>query len=293
MTRLRKLNAPMMAAMAAFALAGCTDLPEWFPGVRPPIDRYPVYEGAGFTERKPTEKERILAKSDFSLEVVRFEDSRRPRSTAYLSPDSVIYEYEPDELMQGVKFRLPVLLNKYLAYRSKSPKHYFVEVELLYLKPTIITGTFWDGRDMGRYSMDMEVRVLARRPDSQVAVFRTNKIHLEQPRQTYNGRDPSKEMDRARTYDLIEDGIRQLAEEIAWDIRMTDARNWKIPSPAATKQDRMNMRPVQIKPANPYAPMDPKGGAFPQKNIAPTAPADDYIAPETPEKTTESPDFQG
>lgn len=286
MTRLRTLMAPLLTGLL---LAGCTELPEWFPGVKPPIDRYPVYEGEGFTDYKPTEKERILARSDFSVEIVRFEDSRRPRSTAFRSPDQVIYEYEPDELMQGVKYRMPVLMNKYFAYRSKAAKHYLAEVELLYLKPMIITGTFWEGRDMGRYSVDVEVRVLVRRPDSQVAVFRTEKIHLEQPRETYNGRDPSKEMDRARVYDLIEDAIRKLSETIAWNVRMGDARHWNIPSPPATKKDRRTVLP-QIAPPNPYAPMDPKGGAFPPKN---TTPSDDYVVPEEPAKGEESPDFQG
>jgi hypothetical protein len=230
----------LAVAMLPLALAGCADS-GWNPfAARQRVVEYPPYEGEGYTEREPTEREKLLARADFSVEMVRFADARRPRSTALATPEGNIYDYEPDELLQGVTYKVPVLVNKYLAWRPKTEKHYRVEMELEQLHARIISGNLWSG-NMGRYATDVEARVMVRRPDSQVVLNKVYTAVLEQKRPTFNGRNPSKEMDRARVYDLVEDAFRAIAEDIAWDIRQQDARKWKVDTsvPAA------HMRPVK------------------------------------------------
>lgn len=206
--------------VATLLLAGCVE------GWRPRnMIEYPPYEGVGYTDREPTQREMLLAKSDFSVELVRFEDTRRPRNTQPLPSDNVIYEYEPDELLQGVTYKIPVLMSKYLSFRPQAAKNYRAEVELEALRTRIVTGNLLSG-NFGRYAVEMEARVLVRRPDSTVVIHRPYKLELEEKRQTFNGRNPTKEMDRARMYDLTEDAFRRLSEDIAWDLRQVDARRW-------------------------------------------------------------------
>lgn len=245
-----KMTRPLFVAMMVpLALAGCID----YTGINPFATRqraveYPPYEGEGYTEREPTEREKVIARSDFSAELVRFSDSRRPRSTALATPEGNIYDYEPDELLQGVTFKVPVLMNKYLAWRPKVAKHYRVEMDLEQLHSRIISGNLWSG-NMGRYTADIEARVMVRRPDSQVVLNKIYTISLEQKRPTFNGRPPSKEMDRARAYDLVEDSFRQIAEDIAWDIRQNDARKWKVDTtvpPAVLRPVKQNVQTNSI-----------------------------------------------
>lgn len=234
---------PLLALAMALALGGCADS-GWNPfAARQRVIEYPPYEGEGYTEREPSEREKLLARSDFSMELVRFTDSRRPQSTALATPEGNIYDYEPDELLQGVTYKVPVLVNKYMAWRPKVAKHYRVEMELEQLHARIISGNLWSG-NFGRYLADVQTRVMVRRPDSQVVVNKIYTITLEQKRPTFNGRNPSKEMDRARVYDLVEDSFRQIAEDIAWDVRQHDARTWKVDN---NVKPVGNLRPVQRK----------------------------------------------
>ncbi|MFZ2587263.1 MAG: hypothetical protein WAZ18_03995 [Alphaproteobacteria bacterium] len=234
------------ATLLALALNGCSTLKGWT--VRDATE-LPPYEGLGYTHREPTVQERILSASDFSVELVRFEDARYPRSTAFTAPDEVLYEYEPDELMQGITYRVPVLMNKYMAYRPVMPKHYKVEMELLTFQTRIIGGDWKSGR-FGRYFTRVEARMVARRPDSRVVLNRVYRFNIEQTRDTFNGRSPTKEMDRGRMYDLGEALIRRLAEESAWDIRRFDAMRWDLERENLAKEQagEVNIRPSNIKP---------------------------------------------
>lgn len=238
----RALSLSLMAA-ATLALAGCVDVmwdTDWLTPGNKRI--YPPYEGIGFTEREPTEREKLIAKSDFSIELVRFEDTRRPRSIGIDARDSVIYDYDPDQLLQSVSYKMPTLINKYLAYKPKLTKHYKAEAELLVLNSRIYTGDLLSGK-MGRYTVHLEANVLVRRPDSFVAVNKLYAVNRVEKRQTFDGRPPTKEMDRARMYDLVEDAVRGMAEEVAWDLRQNDVRAWNI------KEERK--APVAIRPAKP------------------------------------------
>jgi hypothetical protein len=216
-----------LLAALALVISGCSMLP-WGGSSYVSSSNLPPYEGAGRTGRPATEKELLLARADFSVEVARLTDSRRPRSLEHEAPDQIIYEYEPDNLIQSLVYRGPVLLNKFLAYRPKSAKHYLVEVDVLRLDSYIAKGKFMNGGHDGRYVTALEFEALVRRPDSQIVLRRTYTLKQDLPRKSHDGRHASKELDRATMYDVVEDGFRRLAENLAWDIRQTDARTWKI-----------------------------------------------------------------
>lgn len=240
----------MLAAVAVLgtSLSACAPITRSFSTGR---ESMPLDETGPWTNRTPTEKELLLARSDFSVELVRVTDARYPRSMEALSRDQVIYQYDPDTLLGGVSTQVPAILGKYLSYRPKQPKHYKVEIEIKKLRTDILTGTFWSGF-WGRYHADLELRVIARHPDSTVAVQRIYTLQEEQERQDYDGRGPSKERDRARMYDLVESLIRKSAEDIGWDIRQRDARRWKAPAPQSIPT-RLNQPPVDRASGTPNA----------------------------------------
>lgn len=208
----------VIATLAVGLLAGC--------GYRA-AEYTPVAEIGPWSEIDPTGMERKLALSDFSVELVRFVDSRRPQSREARIPDRIIYEYEPDELMQGVSYRFPVLVEKYACYRPKMAKEYKLEVELKRLQTVIKTGTLLTG-SYGRYNVNMEIAVLVRRADSTPVLQKHYRYEIETRRKAYDERSPSKELDRAKMYELVEQGIRQMSANMSWDLYTEDAPHWKV-----------------------------------------------------------------
>lgn len=224
-----------LALAAGLLLAGCVlevPTPDFGNGISHRTEYgFPVDETGAWTQHGATAREKAIAASNFSMELVKFTDARRPRSLEAETPDQIIHQYDPDQLLQGLKFRIPNIMERYLAYKPHQPKNYKLEVELVRLRTLVKTGTLWSG-SWGRYSVDMELRVIARRDDSTVVMQRTYHLAEEQPRQSHLGRGPSKERDRARMYDLTESMLRKICEQIGWDLRQRDARVWNPARPA-------------------------------------------------------------
>ena len=191
----------------------------------------------------------------------------------------MIYQYDPDTLLGGVSTQVPAILSKYLSYRPKMAKHYKVEVDIKNLRTTIRKGTFWSG-SWGRYHSTLELRVIARRPDSTVVMQRVFTYEEEQRRNDYDGRGPSKERDRARMYDLVETMLRKSAEDIGWSIRQMDARRWQAPAPQSIPT-RLNRPPVDRVSGTPDADSLPAIlGPLPVSGTAPAQPR--FIVPSAP-----------
>ncbi len=227
-------------ALVASLLASCSMLPGT--GSFSKIDSSsraftPIYEGGPWGMVEPRQQEILLAKSDFSVEIVRFTDARRARSTETAPPEALFYQYEPDTILGGVSTRVPALFDKYLAYRPQHAKHYKVELDLTNVRMNIKRGTFMSGSG-GRYSIELGVVATARRPDSSVILRRAYRFADTLPRHVYVGRSPSTEMDRAQMNALAESAIRFISMNIGWDIRQTDARRWDVetPPPGSTFQ---------------------------------------------------------
>ena len=199
---------------------------------------FPVDDTGAWTHHGPTSAERALAGSHFSVELVRFTDARRPRSMEVETPDRLIYQYDPDTLLQGAAYKSATLLNKYLCYRPTYPKDYKVEIDLDHLTTLIKTGTWWSG-SWGRYTVAIEMHVLARRPDSSVVLDKLYTFRQERERKDFNGRGPSKERDRAVMYDMVEVGIRKIALEIGQDLQR-DAHRWQLPDAASAAENALH-----------------------------------------------------
>ncbi|RYG58965.1 MAG: hypothetical protein EON60_11840 [Alphaproteobacteria bacterium] len=264
----------VLLAVLGTSLSACVDMPGL--NVSKGTDSLPMDETGEWTYRDPSEKELLLARSDFSVEMVRFTDSRRPRSMELQSDDQMIYQYDPDTLMGGVSYNVPAILGKYLSYRPRMPKNYKVEVELKRLTTVIKAGTLWSG-SWGRYNVDLEVTMIARRPDSTVVARKSFRYNKDQRREDFNGRGPTKERDRTRMYDLTETLLRKAAEDIGWEIRQRDARRWHVAEPQSIPT-RLNLPPIDAASGTPNADDMPR--------LSPTLPgAEPVIVPSTPVDT--------
>lgn len=276
-----------LLALLGTSLGGCIiEIPTPTLDLSKGLDKMPRDETGPWTYRDPTEKELLLSRSDFSVEIVRFTDSRRPRSMESEDGDQLIYTYDPDTLMGGLSFQVPGMMGKYLSYRSKMPKHYKVEIDLKRMVTVIKAGTFWSG-SWGRYHVDYEINVIARRPDSTIALQKSFTYSENQPRQDYNGRGPSKERDRSRMFDLTESLMRKAAEDIGWNLRQRDARLWKAPAPASIPT-RLNIAPSELKArASGTADADERPARLMpvEPVIVPSSPADSWQDGPQPEDT--------
>lgn len=198
-----------------------------------------------------TDREKVLFRSDFSVALNQFEDKRTPRSLMAQQPKGIIYQYDPDDLVQGVTYRLPVLLETYLTYRPRKDKHYQVDVAVTELQTFIKTGSFLDGR-FGRYAVRLELAVVVRRPDSRVVLARHYRQRLEAPRKSYDGRNPTAETDRAAMFDLVDMAMRRTADNIGWDIRRNDYLRWDVQDdPSQRAPAPLKSRPTLLLPEEP------------------------------------------
>jgi hypothetical protein len=206
----------------------------------------PADETGPWGYKGTSRKETLVARDDFSIELVRFTDARRPRSLERGPTEQIMDVYDPDDLLAGVNTRLPALYEKYLTYKPRSAKNYKVEIELRELRTEVLNGDFWHG-PFGRYKVKMEMEATARRPDSQVVLRRGYRFEDVQKRKTYTGRSPSVEMDEARLIDLVDAAVRTTAKNFAYDIRQTDAKHWRPDhetAPIPTTRVRMVPQPT-------------------------------------------------
>ncbi len=198
----------------------------------------PPHESGKWVDGTPRERELLVAKTDFSMEVVRFTDIRRPRSLNQAPDEQFMDVYDPENVLQGITTRMPALYEKYLAYKPKQLKHYKVEFDLLDLRTEVLNGNLWSSR-FGRYAIALELEVTVRRPDSSVILRRVYKVEDTQNRDSGNGRSPSQKMDEARLMALVDAAVRKTAMDLAWDVRQLDARRWKperdVPVPTASR----------------------------------------------------------
>jgi|GEM_PF-2459831 len=198
-----------------------------------------------FTNGSAKSKANVLAKENYTLDIIRFDDRRTARAAARDVTDDVIYEYEPDTLLGGVAHRLPVLFSQHFGYGLNKPNTLLVEMDVQKLKTLIKTGTFTSG-NFGRYIVDLEIDITVRDTNSAILLVDTYRENFELRRKSFNGRPPSAEMDRSRTYQMVDEAVRRMAERVALDVkpefkkaqakRKQEARNFERAQRKATKE---------------------------------------------------------
>lgn len=237
------LAAPLLVfLLLPLALGGCSASLTATPQ-RPPNEMGP-WMPAPFQNKMA-----VLAADEFSMEVVRFTDARRPRSLERGPMEQSIDLYDPDQLLQGITTRLPALYQKYLAYKPRMEKHYLLEFDVKELRTEVLTGSWLSG-PYGRYLVKLEVEAIARRPDSQVVLKKSYTYQQTMRRVTYNGRSPSVAMDEARLTDLVDTAVRATSVKLVKDLFKNDADSWEPAteaSPVPTSRTRLVPQPTLLR----------------------------------------------
>ena len=205
-----KWQAMVLAAACTLGLAACSSAP-----ARMDESSYRIAPFSGST--------------DYTVKTILLEDERYPQSFTPEQADDVIYEYNPDELLDGVQYRLPVLFDKHFPGNrnlrdADSVRLYYAEIEVNHLRTMIRTATFDTPSHFGRYVAELEVTVTIRLPDSTTLVRKSYSDREEIRRLSYSGRSPSAEMDRRRLYTMVEELVAKMAEDAARAARSKDNR---------------------------------------------------------------------
>ncbi|MFZ2620215.1 MAG: hypothetical protein WAX89_05015 [Alphaproteobacteria bacterium] len=148
----------------------------------------------------------------YVLEVVTMNDSRTARNMAPDEKQNVQYEYDPERLLSGVKYRLPVLFEKHFDLKP-APHKYYVEMELKELRTLVRTGDLMSGH-FGRYHVRMALDYTIRAKDSRVLLKDSVDVTASRIRTSSIGRDPSAELDQQKLYDLVDACVRNLSARI-------------------------------------------------------------------------------
>ena len=167
-----------------------------------------------------------IAQNNFDLEIIRFTDARLPAGRVPLENPRVIYEYDPEDLLNGVNYRIPVLLDKNFDLTNVPEPIYKVEVDLLKLRTYISTGGLWEGKH-GKYNIELETLITVREPNSAIIFQENYDIDLTDKRYAGNARSPSAKYDQQSMFNLTEAAIRQIAQKVAWRMRAAHNKRMK------------------------------------------------------------------
>lgn len=155
--------------------------------------------------QEPTEK--------FSLHLREFKDARTPRAQASDVSQDIMYEYNPEKLMSGVSYRMPLLLKKHFNTNPDVQPAYKTEIHLKKLRQYIETGNLFTG-GFGEYVTRLEIYSIARRGDGSVLWEGPVDVEISTGRNSYQGRAPSAELDRQKMFDLTERAIRTASQRV-------------------------------------------------------------------------------
>lgn len=154
----------------------------------------------------------------FDVRLVRYADGRLASNEVPLTIDEIIYEYNNDNLLQGVNVRLPGLMQSHFAFGVRNEQYYTVEMKLKHLRNYIRTGTMLTTR-FGSYVSEVEVDMLVRDMDSTVLLNETYASEFVTKRDPVGGRHPSKDQDRKAMRTNLDEALKRIAYRTVWDVR--------------------------------------------------------------------------
>lgn len=163
-------------------------------------------------------QEKALKEEGISIDIIRFDDRRKPESLVPSPDDDIIYEYMADRLLANAPRQIHGLLARDMNFANRVGHVFLAEVDLRYIRTTIRQGDFWSGH-YGKYVVDMEVAVTVRGQDSSVLVSDSFSVRRERERVASGGRNPNQELDRKRMMETVSDAARELAVDIGWAVR--------------------------------------------------------------------------
>ncbi len=156
----------------------------------------------------------------FDVRLIRYADERPGSNMVPLGTDDIIYEYDNDQLTQGVDVRLPGLVQSHFNFGVRNDHFYTVEMSLKHFRNYIQTGTILTTR-FGSYVSEVEIEMLVRDINSNVLFRDTYSSEFVTKRPPVDGRHPNEKQDRKKMLETMNEAVKRIAFRTVWDIR-----NW-------------------------------------------------------------------
>ncbi len=205
----------ILASVAALSVSACVTVPG--------TDQ--TLLGAGGIKKKLSFSDMdgvasAMKRESFDVRLIRYADDRPGSNMIPLGTDDVIYEYNNDQLTQGVDERLPGLVQSHFNFGVRNDHFYTVEMSLKHFRNYIQTGTFLTTR-FGSYVSEVEVEMLVRDMNSNVMFRETYSSEFVNKRSAVDGRHPNEKQDRKMMLQTMNEAIKRIAYRTVWDVR-----NW-------------------------------------------------------------------
>ncbi len=149
----------------------------------------------------------------FALQMGSFTDARTPRARETSVSQDVLYEYDADQLLSSVKYRMPKLLEKHFNAESDVTPFYTTEIHLKDLRQFIKAGGVFTG-GFGEYVAKMKLYTIVRNTDESVLWEGETDVEVSANRTSYKGRAPGSQLDRQKMFDVTERAIRLASQRI-------------------------------------------------------------------------------
>lgn len=157
----------------------------------------------------------VLAEAPYNIDIIRFEDMRRPLAYQPDADEKLIYEYNPDKLFNGIKYRTENLMRSHLQFNGVKEDLVLLEVELRDFKAAIVNAGALSGR-FGQYKLGMELDVLARLPDSSIVGREKIIVTYKEPRTSADGRQPDLDFDKQKMLSMFDNVVKEAAIKTGW-----------------------------------------------------------------------------
>lgn len=157
----------------------------------------------------------VLAEAPYNIDIIRFDDVRRPLAYQTDADEKLIYEYNPDKLFNGLKYRTENLMRSHLQFNGVKEDLVLVEVELRDFKAAIVNAGALSGR-FGQYKLGIELDVLARLPDSSIVGREKVLVTYKEPRTSADGRQPDLAFDKQKMLNMFDAVVKEAAIKTGW-----------------------------------------------------------------------------
>lgn len=208
-----KLKLTLFALACAATVAGCsTSSP--YAGQEKEYG-YVFKEGKTLTEAEVAKRDELL-KDTFKLNIVSVVDTRTPEFLSPLEDESIIYDYDPADLLNGLESYVGSVMNRHTARGSDKSTQLYMEVGIHKFKTTV--EHMWFNR-YGKYVADIELDVLVRDDKSRVIYKDRIEMRRDMNRYSYKSAFPSDKQDRREMKALVKNVMDGLTVDLGWDLR--------------------------------------------------------------------------
>ena len=202
-----KLKTLFLTLASVTAVSGCSN---------PTIEYGFALDSDHVMYRNEVAKKDALKREEFELHLASVVDRRDPADRAVVpTGEGKIYEYDPNEFLQGMEVYVKSALSGRLRRVSDGNIKLVVDLEIEKFRTWIRSGTFLSG-PYGHYEVDMAVNMIVRDEQSNILLSEHVEYKDSKRRLPYRGHHPSAVADSKEMKKLVVEGIEGLSTKMGW-----------------------------------------------------------------------------